>query len=318
MIWILIVSMLPAVAIATDSATYWQFFFPEANPPVEPVRSQALQSVPGSTQHFTHAQADNLMSPPDWFPQGHPVAPKAVVSGGEKPPAFACGGCHLMNGMGRPESASLTGQPVGYMLQQMADFKSGARTSNVVVDGKPVIDGVKFMAMVAKAWSDDEVLPALQYFASLKPQRWVQVVETDTVPKTYINPGFMRVIAAGGEKEPLGQRIVELAQDHERQLLRDPNSGTVAYVPMGSVARGKALVARATVPCTSCHGPDLKGMANFPAIAGRSPVYAARQLYLFKEGTRNGPLAATMKDVTSRLSEQDMIDVAAYVATLEP
>ena len=41
--------------------------------------------------------------------------------------ALACGACHLMSGEGHPESAGLTGFTAAYLVQQMADFKSGAR-----------------------------------------------------------------------------------------------------------------------------------------------------------------------------------------------
>jgi hypothetical protein len=40
---------------------------------------------------------------------------------------FACGFCHLPNGLGRPENSSLAGLPASYIVQQVADFKSGAR-----------------------------------------------------------------------------------------------------------------------------------------------------------------------------------------------
>jgi len=55
-----------------------------------------------------------------------------------------------------------------------------------------------------------------------------------------------------------------------------------------------------------------------PGIAGRSPSYLARQLYAFKIGVRNGAGAALMKPVAERFSEDDIVAVVAYVASLTP
>jgi cytochrome c553 len=291
--------------------------FPDPNPPAEAARA-GTYTLPGSTKSYTQKQIDDLKSAPDWYPQTHPAPPTAVVKGGAGPVAWACGECHLISGMGHPESASLAGQPAAYLERQMEEFRSGARAYQLVIDGKPVVDTVGSMNGVAKAWSDAEGKAAVEYFAGLKPQTWVKVVESATAPKSFVDAGYMRVQSPGGAAEPLGQRIVELPQDLERALLRDPNSGTVAYVPVGAIARGKALAAAGPLPCAACHGAELKGQGEIPGIAGRSPVYNFRQLYFFKGGARNGAMAALMKGPVAALSEKDMIDLAAYLASLTP
>jgi cytochrome c553 len=131
----------------------------------------------------------------------------------------------------------------------------------------------------------------------------------------------MRLPLPGGGTESLGRRIVELPQSADRAIRRDPNSGFVAYVPIGSVAKGRALVkggAGKTPPCAACHGPALKGLNEVPGIAGASTLYTARQLYGFQTGTRDGPSAAAMKPVAATLNEDDFIDLAAYLASLPP
>jgi hypothetical protein len=87
--------------------------------------------------------------------------------------------------------------------------------------------------------------------------------------------------AAGNETQPLGNRITETPVDVEAtEVLRDDRSGFVAYVPPGSVKRGEKLVMTGdggkTIPCTNCHGADLKGMDPLPGLAGRSPSYLVR------------------------------------------
>ena len=104
--------------------------------------------------------------------------------------------------------------------------------------------------------------------------------------------------------------------------LRDPRATFTAYVPVGSLAKGEALVktggSGVTVACGSCHGPDLKGVETVPPIAGRSPTYIMRQLYEFQHGSRSGAASAPMKQTVEKLSQDDMIALAAYVSSLDP
>ena len=44
----------------------------------------------------------------------------------------------------------------------------------------------------------------------------------------------------------------------------------------------------------------------------------ARQIYDMKLGTRNGALAALMKPVIANLTDADIVDLIAYVSSLDP
>lgn len=147
------------------------------------------------------------------------------------------------------------------------------------------------------------------------------VVETDTVPKTRTSVGMYLPIAGAG-KEELGQRIIEVPADPEgTEVLRNPHSAFVAYVPVGSIQKGKELVTnggKRTSPCGVCHGVDLNGLGPVPGIAGRSPSYVVRQLYDMQQGTRNGTWTELMKSVVRNLNEDDMLNIAAYVSSLQP
>lgn len=271
--------------------------------------------LPGSTAAFSWAQARDLFFSPSWHPEDHPAMPE-VVARGRKPDVRACGSCHRAEGTGGPENSSLAGLPAAYFVQQMADFKSGARKFS-----GPQRSAVLLMIAAAKAISDAEVQAAAAYYAALKPKRIIRVVETDTVPKTYIARLFFVKRPEGGT-EPLGRRIIEMPDDVEQFELRDTRSQFTAYVPVGSIAKGEALVKTGgggtTVPCAVCHGADLKGVGPIPGIAGRSPTYTVRQLYDFKHGARAGASSALMKPTVEKLSEDDMISLAAYVASLAP
>jgi cytochrome c553 len=55
-----------------------------------------------------------------------------------------------------------------------------------------------------------------------------------------------------------------------------------------------------------------------PALAGRSPSYIVRQLYDLQHGVRGGQWAQLMKSVVAGLSEEDLVSIAAYTASLKP
>ena len=139
-------------------------------------------------------------------------------------------------------------------------------------------------------------------------------------PKTRVVDWHLAVASTPG-KEPLGRRIIEVPQNLEQFERRDGRSRLIAYVPPGSVQRGRELATsggKRTVTCSICHGPDLRGLGPIPGIAGRSPSYVVRQLYDFRAGARAGAWSALMKPVVEKLSADDMISLAAYVASLSP
>src|SRR5579872_2342182 len=273
------------------------------------------QHVPDSAQSFTIKQERNLFFVPDWHPDDHPPMPD-VVAHGRTPDVRACGSCHRAEGTGGPENASLAGLPAAYIIQQIEDYKSGARKFAGPQRSPSVV-----MTAIAKASNEQEIKAAAAYFSSLKPRANIKVMETDAVPVTQIARVFYMQVKDGG-LEPIGQRIVETPVDAEQFEHRDTRSQFTAYVPKGSIAKGEALAmtggAGVTLPCTICHGPDLKGVASIPGIAGRSPSYLVRQLYDFQQHARAGSAGALMAPVVEKLSHDDMISLAAYVASLSP
>jgi len=264
-----------------------------------PAEEPGPKSLAGSTKAYTPAQIDDLSNAPDWFPDAHPAAPALVQKGHGA--ALACGACHLMSGEGHPESAGLTGFTAAYLVQQMADFKSGARRDSARMNA------------IAKDVSDEESRQVADWFAALKPAAWTKVTEAVTVPKTIVGQGRMRFVQPDGGMEPIGNRIITVPQDQARARSRDPRSGFVAYVPVGSISKGKALAAG----CTICHGDAFQGLGNVPRLAGLHPIYIARQLYLFQDGTRNGIDAQLMKKPVARVTDDDILAISAYLASLE-
>ena len=269
----------------------------------------APKTAPGSTKKYTQMQIDDLLNPPDWYPDQHPTPPQIVVKGHGG--AMACGACHLMSGLGHPESSDLTGLSAPYIVQQMIDFKNASRKD-------PTGKRMNGIAMEA---TEQEVREAAEYFAALPRKSFQKVMEAAMVPKTFLGNGRMRYVDPAGGMEPIGQRIISVPEDQARARMRDPNSGFISYVPPGSIARGKVIAETGggrTTQCTLCHGPDLKGIAAVPRLAGMHPVYTARQLLWFKDGTRAGGDAHLMKPWAATLNVDDIIAVSAYLATIAP
>src|SRR5690242_11855724 len=111
---------------ADEAPPPWAF---AVNPPgaQSPADDGVPRRIPGSPVAFTLGQLRDLYHVPDWHPDNHPPMPD-IVAYGRKPAVFACGFCHLPNGLGRPENSSLAGLSADYIVQQVLDFKSGART----------------------------------------------------------------------------------------------------------------------------------------------------------------------------------------------
>ena len=308
------------VPVVHSEAMDVAWLFP-LNPPTPAAVSAAdghaegngLVRLPDSAQAFTEAQLKDLFFAPDWHPEAHSPMPQIVIRG-RAPEVSACGYCHLPDGQGRPENSALAGLPADYIVQQVADMKSGAR-HGPVHDGAPwPVDSMRLVAVNA---SSAEVRAAAEYFSAQTLRPRVTVLERSIIPRMVAAKWIYMMDPRGGS-EPLGQRLIEWAPDMSRHEHRDDRMLYTAFVPPGSLERGSLLANVGkngiTPSCTSCHGAHLQGVGLVPAIAGRSPTYLLRQLVGFQTGARAGAAAAPMLPVASALDMDDMIAVAAFAA----
>ena len=83
-----------------------------------------------------------------------------IAASGNSAGAPACSACHGQSGEGRPDAGypRLAGLRAGYLLQQLNDFASGARSSDV-------------MHPVAKALSEDERRAMAAYYAGTQASK---------------------------------------------------------------------------------------------------------------------------------------------------
>jgi cytochrome c553 len=308
------------MAAPADLPPSWAYGFPDAavlpGPPRPASQDPTVHTLPGSTLQFTREQVANRFGPADWYPQDHPVMPD-IVAHGKPPDVIACSLCHYPNGKGRPENSTIAGLTVNYFIEQVNAFRQNER-----ITSDPRKTNTNLMATIAKGMTGEEIRQAAQYYASMKFGPWVTVVETTTVPTTTTSVGLFLPVG-NGEQEPLGSRIIEVPQNVEAvENLRSPRVGFIAYAPIGSLRKGQALVTNsgghAGAACAQCHGTQLQGMGDVPAIAGRSPSYLVRQMFDIKSGHRTGLAVQQMKPVMANLDPDDMLAVAAYVSSLNP
>jgi cytochrome c553 len=268
-------------------------------------------SVPGSTIRRHEADVHHMAVAVDWFPESHPPAPVIVTH--PTSDTWACGYCHLPDGQGRPENASLAGLSQAYILTQLRAFASGARESAL-----PSYAPTGYMISEAKSDTPRDWPAAAAYYSQRRFISRVKVVESASTPpviaRAYVD------VPVDGPPTPLGARIIETPASMERFEARDPHVPIIAYVPEGAIAAGAKLAASggpAAQPCTLCHGAGLKGGLG-PPLAGRSPSYIFRQLMGFQTGARRNPEAAPMRAETADLSQMQMIALSAYAASLKP
>ena len=71
--------------------------------------------------------------------------------------------------------------------------------------------------------------------------------------------------------------------------------------------------------CAACHGADGNAViAANPKLAGQHPAYLVKQLTEFKSGKRANAVMGGTTGIASKLSEQEMKDLAAYFAAKKP
>ena len=85
----------------------------------------------------------------------------------------------------------------------------------------------------------------------------------------------------------------------------------------GASAQGDAAAGQSkSLLCASCHGVDGNSEIPMnPRLAGQSAKYLVKQLQDYKSGAREN---LTMTAMVGGLSDQDMLDIAAWYASQEP
>ncbi|MDH5471811.1 MAG: cytochrome c4 [Gammaproteobacteria bacterium] len=101
-------------------------------------------------------------------------------------------------------------------------------------------------------------------------------------------------------------------------------TGTPAMADDSKVALGQDIyrggnMTSGVAACMGCHGPDGAGnpAAGYPSLAGQHPAYTIAQLNAFHDGTRDNDQASMMRNITARMTKDEIEAVANYIATLK-
>lgn len=136
-------------------------------------------------------------------------------------------------------------------------------------------------------------------------------------PEAYLKKQ-LRAFASGERNNPTMESLAASMSDRELDGLAahfakmTPVPNATFHADAAHATRGEALVKANN--CAACHGQQLEGKDLFPRLAGQGYVYVRDQLTRFKSGARHDASGA-MQAVAGALSEQDIEDVAQFIAS---
>jgi cytochrome c553 len=274
------------------------WLYPQKLPANDGLAVDQHVTVPGAGFSVPAGQLHDRGVAVDWFPQDHPPPPAIVVKASQ-PGGYACGYCHMVDGIGHPQNSSIAGLPETYIIAQFEAFRTGKRRAAVA--GYVPNNS---MTAVAKATSDADVAATARFFSRLPYRSNIRVVETAMAPPVAARGLVWERV--DGKPEPIAGRIVELMDNPDDVIRHNPRGFITALVPPGSIDRGRRI--DRTHGCVNCHTEQLGGWGP-----GRSPSYIVRQLLAFRNRTRDDSGAAPMHAIADQLSLDDMVAVAAWL-----
>ncbi|RDV24768.1 cytochrome c4 [Alteromonas aestuariivivens] len=121
-----------------------------------------------------------------------------------------------------------------------------------------------------------------------------------------------------GMAAPLSEQDMEDLAAYFSSQEATPGATPEEYVEQGQKLYMGGDAERGVTACTACHGPDGNGMqlAGFPDISGQHATYLASQLKAFRDGTRHNDMNGMMRDIASKLTDEDIETLSNYIAGL--
>lgn len=260
------------------------------------------------------------------------------VAEGKRVAEKSCASCHGADGISMIKGIpNLAGQRADYLLTEMGAYKGGARSDSTMNSA------VKFL-------SDDALLAAAAYFASLDPAQpratKAAIARVDAlsagkaaaagcaachgdtgVSKTAGMPNLvgqdpayliaaMTAYKTGQRKSDVMKALVGAIGDPEIKniaLFYALQKPVAAQTPVsGDQGAGKA----AASACAACHGEQgVSANPAVPSLAGQDNQYFVAALQAYKAGARADE---AMKGLAASLDDAASKNVAAYYAVQQP
>jgi cytochrome c553 len=120
--------------------------------------------------------------------------------------------------------------------------------------------------------------------------------------------------------DPMNDMAKGLSDDDLQQLAGIINKLPAPRPPDGEVDAARIERARALVTqnrCNVCHTASFAGQDNVPNIADQREDYLVKALRGYKDNSRHG-YHATMADVIAPITDEQILDLANYIARFKP
>ncbi len=202
--------------------------------------------------------------------------------------AAACLSCHGEDGTGIDALGAprIAGQFFTFLYKQLEDFAANKRT--------PQGAGVVMNAFAA-ALSPQDRIDVATYLANKFP-----------ASPYLFNESYLEELAASG---------VEVGRPYRgRQLVEFGSPVRTDGYPRDLGSQGPGVPA-----CKSCHGVGGAGAPPvYPMIGQQRYTYLVAQLRQWRDGSRANDPMGQMQKVAQKLSDQDILDAAAYLSVADP
>lgn len=87
---------------------------------------------------------------------------------------------------------------------------------------------------------------------------------------------------------------------------------TMVSAQPGDASEGQVLYSK---ECAQCHGSEGRGNMGLPSIAGNDGDYIASRLKQYRGGEKVGPFSSMMIASATGLSDTDIANLAAFIAS---
>ena len=132
---------------------------------------------------------------------------------------------------------------------------------------------------------------------------------------------------SGDRTNPVMQGMVAALSEEDIQdiaaYFASQESKPVAFdkdlVALGENIYRGGITEISVAACMACHSPGANGNgpASYPSLKGQHSKYLVSQLKNFRDGTRANDANSIMRAIAGRMSDREMLAVAAYISAIQ-